>query len=95
MTEKIAKKPNWLFLTGAILVVFWSAVIGFLHIGVLYLFGLPILGLILGIILVWFAKENISKKLLVTIVPIPLIIAIFFLSIYLNKAESETVDCKR
>ncbi len=90
MTEKIAQKPNWLFLTGAVLVVFWSAVIGFLHIGVLYLFGLPILGLILGIILVWFAKENISKKLLVTIVPIPLITAIFFLSIYLNKAESET-----
>ncbi len=90
MNERTSQKRSWLFIAGTVLVVFWSAVIGFFHIGVLYLLGLPILGLIVGIILVWFAKENISKKLLVTTIPIPLIIAIFFLSFYLNKAESET-----
>lgn len=90
MTEKIFRKRKWIFVTGAILVVFFSAVIGFIHIGVLYLFGIPILGLLVGILLIWTGKANVKTKILASVVPIPLIIAMFFLSFYLNKAEAET-----
>ncbi len=90
MTEKIFQKRNWIFITGAILVVFFSAVTGFTHVGVLYLFGIPIVGLLIGIILVWVGKANLYTKIIASLVPIPLIIAMFFLSFYLNKADAET-----
>jgi hypothetical protein len=48
------------------------------------LFGIPILGLILGLILIWLSKESNTEKLLATALPIPIILAtflIFFLSL--------------
>lgn len=90
MTEKTLQKSKWIFVTGAILVVFFSAVIGFMHIGVLYLFGIPIVGLLVGIILVWLGRANAKTKAFFSFISIPLIIATFFSSYYLNKAEAET-----
>lgn len=90
MVEKLTDKKTWLFVTGVALVVFFSIVIGYLHIGVLYLFGIPIVGLMVGIILVWLGKTNLRNKIAVSVVPIPLVVTVFFLSLYLHKAEPET-----
>jgi hypothetical protein len=48
------------------------------------------LGLLIGIILVWLAKINIKKKILLTLVPLPIILAGFlFFYFLLPKAEPE------
>ncbi|HXG84865.1 MAG TPA: hypothetical protein VNI84_12655 [Pyrinomonadaceae bacterium] len=91
MTEKIFQKRSWVFKTGVGFVIFWSFVIGFFNIAVLYLFGIPILALLLGIILVWVSKEIVKTKLLLTFIPIPIILLSFFLFyLLLPKAEPET-----
>lgn len=91
MTEKIFQKRNRLFKVGVIFITFWSLVIGFLNIGVLYLLGIPIIGLLLGIVFVWFSKETIKDKMISTFIPIPLILASFYLFyLLLPKAEPET-----
>jgi len=88
--EEFFQKRSWVFKTGVILTVFWSVIIGIFNIGVFYLFGIPILGLLLGIIFVWIAKVNIKKKILLTILPIPIILLSFFLIFEITKAEPET-----
>lgn len=90
MSDKNFQEQNWIFRTGVILIVFWSIVTGVLNFGVLYLFGIPLLGLLLGIIFVWFAKANVKTKILLTFLPIPIILSIFFLLLEINKAEPET-----
>lgn len=91
MAEKIFQKRSRIFKTGVVLIVFWSAFIGFFNIAVLYWLGVPILGLLLGIVLVWISKENIKTKLLLTIAPISIILAAFFIFyLLLPRAEPET-----
>ena len=76
--------------TGLFMIIFCSIVIGLLNIGVLYCFGIPIVGLLVGIIFIWAAKEKLKTKILVTFLPIPIIVGTFLLMIQLNKAEPET-----
>lgn len=91
MAEKIFQSQNRIFKTGVVLIIFWSAFIGFFNIAVLYWFGIPILGLLLGIFLVWVAKETVKTKLLLTIIPPPIILAAFFIFyLFLPRAEPET-----
>jgi hypothetical protein len=91
MTEKIFQKRSWVFKTGVGFVIFWSFIIGFFNIGVLYLFGVPLLGLLMGVILVWISKETLKTKLLLTFIPIPITLLSFFLFyLLLPKAEPET-----
>ena len=90
MTEKILQKRDWKFTIGIILTIFWSVVIGFLHIGVIYLFGIPLVGLVLGFIFIWISKKSIKKKTLWTTLCIPIIVATFFVSYKIGKAEPES-----
>ncbi len=89
MVEKTADIKGWLFITGVILVGLFSIIIGYLNFGVLFLLGTPILGLLVGIIFVWAGKANLRNKLIVTAIPIPLIVAAFFLEYSIHKAEPE------
>lgn len=89
MAEKIFQKHDWKFKIGVILIIFWSIVIGIFNIGVLYLFGIPILGLLIGIIFIWLAKENPKTKFLLSLLPILIIISTFFVMYQLQKAEPE------
>jgi hypothetical protein len=89
MGEKLFHNRDWKYKAGLIQIIFWSIFIGVFHIGVLYLFGIPILGLLIGIIFIWFAKESLKTKILLTFLPIPIVIATFFLNYQLNKAEPE------
>jgi len=90
MTEKIFKKRNGIFITGAIMTVFWSVIIGIFNIGVVYLLGIPVFALLLDIILVWVGKSSIREKILLTFLPLPLIALTFFLFFEITKADSET-----
>ena len=73
------------------MVGFWSFVVGFLNFGILYLFGVPIIGLFLGMVFLWVSRENIKDKLILIFAPIPIILASFFLFyLLLPKAEPET-----
>lgn len=92
MTGKIFQKRSGIFKVGVTLIIFFSAVIGFFNIAVLYWFGIPILGLLAGLVLVWFANENIKIKVLSTLIPIPIILVFCFLFyLLLPKAEPETI----
>ncbi len=89
MVEKTNKRGNGLFITGVVFVVLFSVLTGYLNLGVVYLFGIPIIGLLVGIILVWAGKANLLTKIIVSLIPIPLIVGVFLLSYYIRKAEPE------
>lgn len=92
MNSNSFQKRSIKFKVGIALIFLFSATIGFFHIGVLYLFGIPIFGLLAGFVLIWFSKKSLKTKILSSLFPIP-IIAIFFSLFYLlsPKAEPETV----
>lgn len=90
MSNDVAQLKGCLFIVGAVLVVISSIVIGILNIGVLYLFGVPILILIVGVLFIWFSNAAVKFKALVTLLPIPLILLSFFITFQLRKAEPET-----
>lgn len=91
MKEKIVEKEtSGIFITGVIFIVFCSIVTGILNIGVLYLCGIPLLGLILGIVFVWVGKVNVNLKIAATLLPLPIIILSFLLIFQITKAEPET-----
>jgi energy-coupling factor transporter transmembrane protein EcfT len=90
MTEKIFQRPSWKLKSGIILVTLFSIITGLLNVGVLYLFGLPLFGILLGIIFIWIAKTELKTKFVWTILPLPLILSTFFFAYQLNKAEPET-----
>ena len=67
MSETNFVRKNWKFAAGLILTVFWSIVIGALHIvGAFYVFGIPFLGLLFGIVFVWLGKAKIITKVALT-----------------------------
>ena len=90
MSNDVAQLKGCLFIVGAVLVVISSIFIGILNIGVLYLFGIPILILIVGVLFIWFSNAAVKFKALVTLLPIPLILLSFFITFQLRKAEPET-----
>lgn len=87
--DKILEKQSGVFVAGAILTIFWSIVVGALHVGVFYLLGIPLFGLLLGIILVWTARAAAERKILFTVLPLPIVLSVFFLLSEINKAEPE------
>ncbi len=90
MMENAIQKLSWKLKIGVFLIVIFSIITGILNIGVLYLLGTPLLGILLGIIFVWLAKTSIKFKILWTILPIPIVLATFYLFFQLSKAEPET-----
>ena len=89
MTEKASQNQSGIFITGVVLTMLFSVVIGIFHIGVLYLCGFPILGLLIGIMLVWFSEKKIEVKIIFTLIPIPLILITFLLFMTFSRAETE------
>lgn len=90
MAEKIFQKQSGIFITGVIFIIFWSIAVGVLHVGILYLFGVPLLGLAAGIIFVWIARVSFKRKIISTILPLPIIVLSFLLAFEISKAEPET-----
>ena len=89
--EQIFQKYSKQFAAGIVLTVLCSVIIGFFNIAVLYWFGIPILGLLAGLILVWSSQETVKIKLFSTFAPLPIIVFSFFLFyLLLPKAEPET-----
>ena len=89
MIQNLAKTQKS-FITGAVLCVLSSIVIGVFNVGVLYLFGIPILTFLAGLVLVWFSKIQFGAKVAATLIPIPVAILSFFVAFQINKAEPET-----
>jgi hypothetical protein len=90
MAGNAQNRLNAVFISGTVLVIAFSIVIGYLHIGVLYLLCIPIIGLVLGYILVWLGHAGSRAKAFVILSSVPVIASTFFLSFFLQKAEAET-----
>ncbi|MDQ3634749.1 MAG: DUF6843 domain-containing protein [Aridibacter sp.] len=91
MKEKVFQTRSKTFKVGIIFTVFWSFIVGFFNIAILYWFGIPIIGLLIGIILVWISRESVKSKLVLTVLPVPIILISFILFyIFLPKAQPET-----
>lgn len=89
LKKNLSVERKWVFFFGLGLVVLFSILIGLLNIGVIYLFGLPFIGLIVGIILIWISRVGLRVKATVSLLPILLIILSFFLFLFLMRAEPE------
>jgi hypothetical protein len=89
MKTELLSKRTTLFKIGLILTLLSSAVSGFLHVGVLFLFGFPVLFLFVGIILIWLSEESRSVKFVSSLLPIPTIILGFW-AFYLTLPRSES-----
>jgi len=90
MSEDASTTMSWLSTIGVILVVLSSIIIGVFNIGVLYLFGIPVLTLILGVVFVWFGSGKFKAKIALTLLPLLIIPASFYTAYQLGKAEPET-----
>lgn len=75
---------------GCVLSFTFAAIIGSLHVGILYLFGLPILPFIGGLVLIWTSRSSAQIKSVATLSSLLIIPVSFFVSFQLSKAEAET-----
>ena len=91
MIAEIFQKRTRDFKLGVILSFIFSVIVGFLNAGVLYLIGIPAFGLLIGLILIWLAREKIKFKLIVTFLSMSLILYSFsvFYLLFLPRAEPE------
>jgi hypothetical protein len=87
---QLPKERKGTFIFGLALTIIFSLLIGFLHVGALYLLGTPFLGLGVGVLLIWISRVRQESKLLISLLPLPLIIGSFFLFLYIRTAEGET-----
>lgn len=87
MKRESLTKSSVAFLVGVALLVFSSIIIGLLHVGVFYLFGVPIITLLIGLICVWLSSATIRKKVVVSLAPLILIPVIFLGLVELNRAD--------
>jgi hypothetical protein len=89
------KKPldlrTSLFNLGAVLIIFWSLVIGFINIVTLYFAGIPLLGFLPGLILIWFGRALIFKKIFFTLLPIPIVMLVTLYLVEINRPTFEIV----
>lgn len=86
----LPKDRKRIFLSGVLLIVVFSLLVGLLNVGVLYMFGVPLIGLIVGVVLIWFARISVASKFAFSFLPFPLIIGSFLVSLFLRTAEAET-----
>lgn len=90
MKKKLLPARRWIYCSAIVLIVFWSIVTGALNVGVFYLFGIPLFGLLAGLILLWFADVDVKRKIIFTLAPIPIFYVTALTFFELNKAEPET-----
>lgn len=74
---------------GTVVIVLFSVVVGFLNFGIVYLFGVPLIGLVVGLIVLWISKSRIIYRLIVTFSILPIVIASFFIWRTMNLARPE------
>lgn len=90
MTKHSFQRQPRSYLIGIALIIFWSLITGIANIGIFYFFGIPLFGILLGIAFLWSADIDLRRKVLFTFAPIPIIFLTLFITLQLNKAESET-----
>lgn len=79
------------FPIGVVLSLMFSLMCGVLNIGVLFLFGLPLVPVLVGLTLVWISRERTKNKILVSMLTVPAIATGFLLYFWiLPRAEPET-----
>lgn len=79
-----------LFIIGLTTYLFAAILIGAFNVAWLYLFGLPLLPLIVGLAMVWVSKAPVWWRIGGTLLAVPLMVGSFLLAIELGKAEPET-----
>ncbi|HMT06900.1 MAG TPA: hypothetical protein PKA82_02770 [Pyrinomonadaceae bacterium] len=77
------------FLIGTIVTVTFAAATGYLNIVVLYLFGVPLLGLVAGLLVLWLSRSRTLYKVLVSLSILPIIIVSFLGWRWINSARPE------
>jgi hypothetical protein len=82
-------KRNGLFITGTILLTIGAGVTTFSPFFI-YFYGLPIITLVVGVVLVWLSGRSIKTKLIWTLTPIPVFFIYQFLWRWTNTNEPET-----
>jgi len=72
--DDVSTKPDtgYLFLIGLLFMLLSSVAIGVFHIGVLFLFGIPVIFLILGYLLIWVSSTRTAYKSISSLSSIPL-----------------------
>lgn len=83
-------QDDWKFVGGTILCLLNAFIIGIFHFGVLYLFGIPLILLTVGVVLLVLSKVQVKARALVGLVTLALIPLTFAASIYLSSAKPET-----
>ena len=91
---QISREPifrrDWKFVIGTILLILSAFVIGAFHIGVLFMFGIPLLLLLIGLVLLLVSRASRRTKASLILVSVAIIPLTFASSIYLSSAEPET-----
>jgi hypothetical protein len=87
---KLPEAKRRAFVIGVVLTMVFSILIGVLGVGVLYVWGIPVLGLFAGLILIWLSGASIRTKVILSLVPWPIIVGVFVFFIFINAAEAET-----
>jgi hypothetical protein len=85
------KKLSGRFVVGVGLIVAFSLFCGYINIGLFFLFGVPLIPILIGVILVWFSPQSWKHGLAATVLIFPCFIAgfaIFYWS--LPRAEPES-----
>lgn len=82
-------RRDWKFIAGTTLSVLGAFVVGAIHVGVLFLFGIPLLLIVVGIAFVLISRVKWKTKAIVVIITIAIIPVTFATSIYLNSSEPE------
>ena len=85
------KKLSRRFVIGVGLIVVFSLICGYLNIGLFFLFGVPLIPIVIGVILVWFSPQPWKHRLAATLLIFPCFIAGFAILYWsLPRAEPET-----
>ncbi len=83
------KKFSGVTIAGTVIALFFSAVVGYFNVGVFYLFGIPFVGLLAGLIIVWFSRTSVNRKILISLSPFPVIVVTYLLFLQMNEAMPE------
>ena len=84
-------KQSKRFIIGTFLIVAFSLFCGYLNIGLFFLFGIPLVPIFIGVLLVWISSRPWTHRLFATFLIFPSFVAGFaFLYVTLPRAEPET-----
>ncbi len=70
------------FLLSALATILSATVVGYFNVGILYLFGLPLILLVISLVILWTTKIDIRRKAVATLVALPFVPAGFYIFIW-------------